>query len=108
MIYNLFRCISGDGVWVGKRCKGNDENNRGQFEPPTLKYDTYCCPLSDNKCDPDNMCPKKTGTFYEITKECEERGLRLCTREEFQSRTCCEDDCQSPGYWTSTFENGKY
>ena len=108
MIYNRFQLISGDKVWVGNKCKANEDNIRGQFEIPTLRYGIYCCPLSGNDCDPENMCPKKNGTYYEAAKECEERGLRLCTREEFQSSTCCVDDCQSPGYWTSTYGNGNY
>ena len=109
MLYALFQCISGDKVWIGKRCKDNGENIEGQFETPTLKYDTYCCPLvNKNDCDPEKMCPKKPGNFYEVTKECKARGLRLCTREEFQRRTCCKDDCQSLGYWTSTHENGNF
>ena len=78
----------------------------GKFASLSSKYGKYCCPLSGDDCDREKDCPAGEGTFNDAVKECNENGRRLCTRKELRDRTCCAENCESRGYWTSTIGNG--
>ena len=105
---NSILCNSGDKVWVGSTCKEKTKKKQEKFASLSSKYGKYCCPVSGGleDCDVDKDCPAGEGTFNDAVKDCDKNGRRLCTRDELQKRTCCGENCESRGFWTSTVGKG--
>ena len=58
-------------------------------------------------CDTFGKCPGQS-TYYDAVRECEERKMRLCTKDELFTEICCGTggQCDNHQVWTSTLKPG--
>ena len=85
-------------VFVGNACNGT-----GSYEPKSSKHSVRCCTFNGSQCEiPNNRLCSKIMIFDDAEVECENLGLRLCSKEELKTECCSELSCNSKSVWTLT------
>ena len=63
--------------------------------------------MDGTTCNTFGLCPGQS-TYYDAVRECEEKQMKLCTKDELLSEICCHTggQCDNHQVWTSTLEPG--
>ena len=101
--------------YVDNGCQSEQEfgetNLAGTFQPKFFKAGVLCCDTTGYRCASGNnrICTKNKVYFDEAVSQCQNAGMRLCTRDELLSNICCKtgSSCHSNPVWTSTKEPGR-
>jgi len=83
---------------------GTADDDIGSFYALTSEqYGVRCCSDS-GVCDTFMNCETQAFTHSEAVAHCEAQGMRLCSRDEIQSRMCCGTggSCDRYAVWTSS------
>ena len=90
----------------GKKSGGKDDYN-ATFELSSFEAGVRCCSMDGTTCDTFSKCPGKS-TYCDAVRECEEKKMRVCTKDELLSEICCDTggQCDNHPVWTSTLEPG--
>ena len=71
-----------------------------------------CCSDDGSPCNTFSNCQDSSDlvNYTDAVTECTANGMRLCTKDELLSDTCCSTGgkCDNYGVWTSTLYTGKY
>ena len=72
---------------------------------PWERHAVRCCSENGGNCETTLSCNNDETAFlnyHEAVAHCEGEGRRLCTKEEFDNRVCCDSgDCDNYHSWTS-------
>ena len=98
--------ISVDQYYVGDGCTSSGTSVPGLFQSKYFTANVRCCSEDGSTCDTKggHTCPNDAVPFDDAVSECEDHGMRLCTKDELLSDVCCGSggSCDSYAIWTST------
>jgi len=93
--------LGSDKWWAGKGC-----NKDQVLKPKWSNLSVRCCSKEGAlTCDTiGEGCQKDKTTHREAEKQCNDEGLRLCTKAELAKKICCERKgrCKNHLTWSST------
>ena len=86
---------------------GKADDFAGTYELPSFEAGVRCCSMDGTTCNTFGLCPGQS-TYYDAVRECEERKMRLCTKDELFTEICCGTggQCDNHQVWTSTLKPG--
>ena len=95
--------------YVENGCPNADNKVDGSFKQKSYHAGVRCCSANGTSCETHFNCPEDNMSYDNAQSKCQEKGLRLCTKEELFSRVCCETGGRCDGYltWTATADHGK-
>lgn len=97
-------------VWGVEGCTTEHDHKQRDYLPRELKLDARaavrCCLHTRGRieCASSSVgCPKQK-TYAEGKKICEDKSMRLCSKDELESNVCCGTGCNFDSFliWTST------
>ena len=90
-------------IFVGNAC-----NETGSFKPKSSKNSVRCCTFDGRQCEiPNNRLCSKSMIYDDAEVECDNLGLRLCSKDELKTKCCSTFSCNSKSVWTLTHKTGK-
>ena len=94
-------------VFVGNACNGT-----GSYVSKSSKRSVRCCTFDGSPCKISNNhhCSDRLNnkmTYDDAEVECDNLGLRLCSKDELKTNCCPKFSCDSKSVWTLTYKTGK-
>ena len=110
MLLKLGSFVQEEKYYVGKGCQYNVKKDEATSRPKSFQAGVRCCSCDGKSCQTHLRCPAEYMSYDDAKKECHEKGLRLCTKEELTSGVCCNTggNCNGHLTWTSQPEPGMH